>query len=243
MKIRIKREKNGNKDIQEFDVKDNQTLLNALIQIKEDQDNTLAFRCGCKSGVCGSCAVRVNSTERLACKTYIKDNDLIEPLNNSSVCKDLIIDLEYEQKKLKKTATYLHKKSDEKIGMEDQKKIDIQSNCILCQSCYSSCPVFEVNKDFLGPYALTRALRYIDDKKEADKISIIDQIQNNGIWDCTLCGNCTIVCPQFIDPKSDIMNLRMKSVQNGYEDKSLNMFNNDFNSDINSFTGFDPNGF
>ena len=61
--------------------------LKSLIFIKENIDNSLTFRCGCKSGVCGSCAVRVNGVEKLACKTIIQDGDIIEPLKNREVVK------------------------------------------------------------------------------------------------------------------------------------------------------------
>ena len=128
-----------------------------------------------------------------------------------------------------------------KVAQEDVKKIDLQSNCILCNSCYSSCPVYEVNKEFLGPFALTRAIRYVNDKKLVNKATILDSIQTNGIWDCTLCSACTLVCPQGIDPKADIMQLQNISVQNGY----LNPYtqNLDFNSFEVDFGGFNPNGF
>ncbi|MDD2639902.1 MAG: succinate dehydrogenase, partial [Arcobacteraceae bacterium] len=62
-------------------------------------------------------------------------------------------------------------------------------------------------------------------------------------WDCTLCGNCTMVCPQFIDPKTDILNLRTKSYQNGYTDPNLSM-NTGFDASFgNGDFGFNPNGF
>ena len=54
--------------------------------------------------------------------------------------------------------------------------------------------------------------------------SKIDLIQQNGIWDCTLCGECTAVCPQNIDPKMDIMNLRSKSAKYGYMDPNFGSF-------------------
>ncbi len=241
MKINIKRynpEKNDSQYIEKYDIKHDETILNSLIEVKTKYDNSLSFRCGCKTGVCGSCAIRVNGVERLSCKTHLNENDLIEPLNNSNLIKDLIVDLRHEEKFLKESKTFLNNLSNEKIFKEDEKLIDTQSNCILCQSCFSSCPVYEVNKEFLGPYTLTRALRYVNDKKEAKPKDIIESIQNDGIWDCTLCGNCTIVCPQFIDPKTDIMNLRMKSVQNGYEDKSMQAFGG-----FDPSGGFDPNGF
>ncbi len=71
-------------------------LLQSLIEIKTKNDNSLAFRCGCKSGVCGSCAVRVNGVEKLACKTIINENDLIEPIKNSHIIKDLVVDVSHE---------------------------------------------------------------------------------------------------------------------------------------------------
>ena len=227
--------------VEKFEIKkDNGTVLDALIDIKEHQDSSLTFRCGCSSGVCGSCAIRVNGVEKLACKTTIKEDDLIEPLKYSKVIKDLVIDLSYEKEVLTRPKAYLQDFAKEVITQKDEKAIDRQSNCILCQSCYSSCPVFEVNKDFLGPYALTRVLRYLDDKREHEIKEKIDLIQKNGVWDCTLCGNCTMVCPQYIDPKMDIMNLRTKSFKYGYTDPNAMSFDS-FGG--GSDFGFNPNGF
>lgn len=242
MNIKIQRHniESGNNHIEKFEVVDEKsTVLQTLIDIKAHKDSSLTFRCGCSSGVCGSCAVRVNGVEKLACKTTIKEDDLIEPLKYTKVIKDLVVDLSFEKEILTKPKAFLQEYKEEEITPKDEKAIDRQSNCILCQSCYSSCPVFEVNKDFLGPYALTRVLRYLDDKKEHEEKEKIDLIQTNGIWDCTLCGNCTMVCPQYIDPKMDIMNLRSKSFKYGYTDP--NVMN--FNSFDNNFGGFNPNGF
>ena len=43
------------------------TILDALIQIREDVDGTLSLRCSCRSAICGSCAMRVNGEAGLAC--------------------------------------------------------------------------------------------------------------------------------------------------------------------------------
>lgn len=221
----------------------NTNLLKTLIEIKTQQDSSLTFRCGCKSGVCGSCAVRVNGVERLACKTNIQNGDLIEPIGNSTVIKDLVVDVSHETLLIKKISTFIKVDDNKKnINQEDIKKIDLQSNCILCNSCYSSCPIYDVNKEFLGPFALTRALRYVNDKRLVDKVTILDSIQSSGIWDCTLCSACTLVCPQNIDPKGDIMQLQNISVQFGYS----NPYKQDFGFDANfedDFGGFNPNSF
>ncbi len=216
-------------------------LLEVLFSVKTEQNNSLSFRSGCRSGVCGSCAVVVNGVEKLACKTTIKSDDVIAPLKNSRVIKDLIVDLSNQDKLLLNSKAYLEKKSNLSITIEDEKKIDILTNCVLCNSCFSSCPVYEVNKDFLGPFALARVYRYVNDKKESDIKSKIDTIQFNGIWDCTLCGYCSMVCPAHIDIKNDIMQLRNKSAQLGYNDPNMSISNSGF--DTNLDFGFNPNGF
>ena len=237
---RFNKEKSPQESIDTFEV-ENTNLLKALIEIKTKKDNSLTFRCGCKSGVCGSCAIRVNGVEKLACKTNISQNDLIEALKNSNILKDLVVNVSHETLLIEKTKSYISKIEEFNISQKDIKNIDLQSNCILCNSCYSSCPVYDVNKEFLGPFALTRALRYVNDKKNAHSLDIVDSIQSNGIWDCTLCSACTLVCPQGIDPKADIMQLQNISVQNGYSNPYTQTmdFGMDFNDD---FSGFNPNG-
>lgn len=238
---RFNKENSPQESIDTFEV-ENTNLLKALIEIKTKKDNSLTFRCGCKSGVCGSCAIRVNGVEKLACKTNISQNDLIEALKNSNILKDLVVNVSHETLLIEKTKSYISKIEEFNISQKDIKNIDLQSNCILCNSCYSSCPVYDVNKEFLGPFALTRALRYVNDKKNAHSLDIVDSIQSNGIWDCTLCSACTLVCPQGIDPKADIMQLQNISVQNGYSNPYTQTmdFGMDFNDD---FSGFNPNGF
>lgn len=242
MKINIKRfNQNQENFINQYEVH-NQNLLQSLIEIRNNFDATLTFRCGCKSGVCGSCSVRVNGVEKLACKTKIKKNDLIEPIKNAKVLKDLVVDVSHETLLIKKTNLSINEEYIyNEVNNEDIKSIDLQSNCILCNSCYSACPIYEVNKEFLGPFALTKALRYAKDKKTFNNSLIIDSIQSNGIWDCTLCSSCTLVCPQGIDSKSDIMQLQNLSVQKGYSNPYQQSF--DFNSEFDNFGGFNPNGF
>ena len=244
MKIKIKRfskDKPLENNVNYYNINE-VNLLKALFEIKTTIDSTLTFRCGCKSGVCGSCAVRINGVEKLACKTNIKDGDLIEAIKNSALIKDLVVNVSHETILIKKTSSFIQENQDIKISQKDVSIIDLQSNCILCNACYSSCPVYEVNKEFLGPFALTRALRYINEKKNASGANIVSNIQANGIWDCTLCSACTLVCPQGIDPKADIMQLQNISVQNGYDNPNMQTFAYGTNFD-DDFGGFNPNGF
>jgi len=225
----------------QYPLEKEENLLKTLLQIKTTQNNSLSYRSGCRSGVCGSCAVRVNGVEKLACKTTIKAGDCVEPLKNIPIIKDLVVNLSNQKLSLNMAFANLEEKSDAIITPQDEKSIDLQSNCILCNSCYSSCPIYEVNKEFIGPFALTRAYRYVNDKKENNIQNKIDSVQKNGIWDCTLCGNCNMVCPEHIDIKNDIMMLRNKSAQLGYTDPNIGSFDGGF--DTNLDFGFNPNGF
>jgi len=226
MKIQVKRyvsEAEVKEAILEYEVDlQNATLLEVLQEIKTKQDASLSFSSGCRSSVCGSCSVRVNGREVLACSYKVQEGDLVEPLQNVPVLRDLVVDMSrayaFNAKAKAWQSVLSHGVS---LTPEDEKRNEIQSDCILCGSCYSACPVYNVNEEFLGPFALTRVWRYVSDKREDDNSAKLAVIQTSGVWDCTLCNACTIVCPQNISSKSDIEKLRSKSVMEGYEDPSF----------------------
>jgi len=227
MKISIKR-KNGFVDF-EVDAQE-VTLLEVLNKIKATIDNSLTYSSGCRSSVCGSCAVRVNETEVLACAYKVQEGDKIEPLNNVKVIRDLVVNMDRAYETNKKAKGWLAEFNPSAvISLEDEKINELQSDCILCGSCYSACPVYAVNGEFLGPFALTRVWKYVSDKREQNTQEKIDTIQTNGVWDCTLCNNCTVVCPQGISSKADIEKLRMRSTMAGYSDPNFaNSFDGGF---------------
>jgi len=212
------------------------TLLNALTHIKATTDATLTFTAGCRASVCGTCAVRINGKEQLACAYKLKDGDRVEPLHYHPVLRDLKVDKNKAKETLVKSTAWVQRFLEASLTHKDEKHTETQTDCILCDSCYSACPVYAVNPDFLGPFALTRAYRYSTDKREGHPKAIIDNIQTNGVWDCTLCGECTAVCPKGIDPKMDITLLRSDSVTHGYTDPSFS--NQSFGTPD---FGFDPN--
>jgi fumarate reductase iron-sulfur subunit len=224
-----------------YEVPEGLMLLEALMQIKSTIDASLTFRAGCRSGVCGTCAVRVNDREVLACSYRVQEGDRVTPLQFHPVIRDLVVDKTQAGATLRTAQTWLHTPRSRALTIDEEKRTERQSDCILCSACYSSCPVLAVNPDFVGPFALTRLYRYTEDPREADPQSAIDAVQTNGVWDCTLCGECTAVCPQGIDPKMDITMLRSTSVQMGHSDPGLAQ--GGFGTpDFGGGFGFDPNG-
>ena len=138
------------------------------------------------------------------------------------VLRDLVVDMDKAYSFNTKAKAWQNSLTPNKtLTLQDEKRNEVQSDCILCGSCYSACPVFSVNSEFKGPFALTRVWRYVSDKREDDTASKIKEIQTNGIWDCTLCNECTIVCPQGISSKADIEKLRFTSTTQGYSDPNF----------------------
>lgn len=226
MKIKIKRYTSEPEIREEFvdylvDL-DHVTLLSVLNAVKTKQDSTLTYASGCGSSVCGSCAVRVNGTEVLACAYKPNDGDVVEPLRNMPVIRDLVVDNEKALNFNSVAHAWSSKNSDNiAVTPENEKVNEVQSDCILCGACYSACPVYAVNGEFIGPFALTRSWRYVSDVREQDAQEKIEVIQTNGIWDCTLCNECVPVCPQGIAPKQDIQMLRGKSGILGFTDPNM----------------------
>ena len=208
------------------------TLLEALSYIKTQLDNTLVFSSGCRSSVCGSCSMRVNEREVLACAYKLQDGDSVEPLRNVPVIRDLVVDMDKSYAFNAKAKAWISTDAKEIVlNHEDERVNEIQSDCILCGSCYSACPVYSVNGEFLGPFALTRVWKYVSDKRENDAQAKVTDIQTNGVWDCTLCNECSLVCPQNISSRADIEKLRMKSAQYGFMDPSFGSFGGGFGFD------------
>jgi fumarate reductase iron-sulfur subunit len=216
----------------------NYTLLEALQNIKSTVDNTLTFSSGCRSSVCGSCAMRVNEQEVLACAYKIQDGDRVEPLNNMPLIRDLVVDMDTSLQTNANAKAWITQFMQTPLTHEDEKINEVQSDCILCGSCYSSCPVYAVNGEFLGPFALTRVWKYVSDKREGEAKGKIDTVQTNGIWDCTLCNNCTVVCPQNISSKADIEKLRAKSAQYGHMDPNFGSFGGGFGGGFDGSPSF-----
>jgi len=212
------------------------TVLDALHKIKDEQDGTLSFRRSCRSAICGSCAVKINGTPKLACKTQVipefekHSTVIIESLSSLPVIKDLVVDFDAFWHKIHKIEPYLNPKEDDKdlkdkdgwwiIKKEDALKTDDASNCIACGCCYSSCNTMDADREFLGPAALTKAWRFIGDIREGKTRRLSKISDEHGIWSCSRCIECTEVCPKDVRPLTAIENLRSEAIKKGITDNA-----------------------
>jgi succinate dehydrogenase / fumarate reductase iron-sulfur subunit len=225
--LRIERfdpEKDQQPYVQAFEVEVQPTdrVLDALMEVKRRHDGTLAFRKSCAHGVCGSDAMLINGVERLACKTLIQDVTAggsttidVAPLRSMPVQRDLMVDQSgfFDAYRRVKPFLMTDRKPDEKEyrqSPEERARFDDATNCILCASCYSACPVVrEKNPDFVGPAASVQAARFVLDSRDdgvANRMDVLDA--PNGVWACENHFDCTKVCPRGIKVTKNINALK-----------------------------------
>ena len=195
----------------EYDFPEGATLLDCMNEIKWTQDGTLAYRMSCRSAICGSCAVKANGHAVLACQRQaahlMKDGTLtVEPLGNMKQLKDLVVDFTPFWDKIDKVKPYLKNASrppekERTQSPEEFRKIDDASTCIMCGACYSDCNVLEVDDRFLGPAALGKAQRFVEDSRDGSTKERIKELSAvGGMWDCTHCAECVERCPKPAEP-------------------------------------------
>lgn len=184
-------------------------VLGALTYINEEYGANIAFRSSCRTGQCGSCAVVMNGRPGLACRTVAKDGMVIEPLKNTSLIKDLVVDIKPIYDRIKTLRPYLHRGSatqkEGKIDRISLKKTIFRElkDCIECFSCLSGCPVKESDPDYAGPSLMRLISRFELDPR--DKLGRFPIALSEGIYKCTTCGKCSVVCPEGFRIHEDVI--------------------------------------
>lgn len=187
-------------DWQEFQVSipEEAYVLDAL-EAAWRQDSSLMFRHACHHASCGSCGMRIQGREALACITpafdVIRRGVIrLEPLRNFPIIGDLVVDMSLLAQKLERVGAHV---------IADDKAVGRFESCIECGLCISACPVAATSSQYLGPAVLAAAKRNIGDP---DVRSLVEG--QNGVWRCHSAFECTEVCPAGVEPATAIMSLR-----------------------------------
>ncbi|MCE2971076.1 MAG: succinate dehydrogenase iron-sulfur subunit [Burkholderiales bacterium] len=185
-------------------------LLDVLMRIKADVDDTLSFRRSCREGVCGSDAMNVNGKNRLACITNLnelKEPIFLRPLPGLPVVRDLIVDMSQFFKQYHSIKPYLINDTPppEKERLQspaEREELNGLYECILCACCSTSCPSFWWNPDkFVGPAGLLQAYRFIADSRDQATGERLDNLMDPyRLFRCHTIMNCVDVCPKELNP-------------------------------------------
>jgi succinate dehydrogenase / fumarate reductase iron-sulfur subunit len=212
VKLRVRRfnpETDAESRIETYDVpaEPMDRVLDLLHWVKWNVDGSLTFRRSCAHGVCGSDAMLINGTNRLACKVLVRevgDQITVEPLRGLPVAKDLLVDMEPFFASYREVLPYLINDqpvpdTERRQSQADRERFDDTTKCILCAACTTSCPVFWADDAYFGPAAIVNAHRFIFDSRDlgtAQRLTVLND--KEGVWRCRTTFNCTDACPRGI---------------------------------------------
>jgi fumarate reductase iron-sulfur subunit len=208
---------------QEFDVplRENWVVLDALNYVKDQVDGSLSYRWSCRMGICGSCGMMVNGEPALTCATFLVDHApgpiRVEPLAHFPVVRDLIVDIGDFMEKLPQVSPWIIRRADLPVDegeyLQTPEELDEYkrySMCINCMLCYSACPVYGLDPEFIGPAAIALAQRYnLDSRDDGAAHRLEALIHPDGLWACTFVGECTTACPKDVDPAGAIQRYKL----------------------------------
>ncbi|UCF97389.1 MAG: succinate dehydrogenase/fumarate reductase iron-sulfur subunit [Spirochaetaceae bacterium] len=224
--FRIFRYRPGNSESGRFEeaklsVKPSTTVLDVLEELR-GKDPTLLYRHSCHHGSCGTCACRINGSERLACLTRVHDLGTtvvtVEPLRKLGKLGDLLVDwtdffLEYPAEWQTLRHSEAHPEARPPQELSGYSRLE---NCIECGACVSACPV----EDFFGPAVLAALNRERYNRERSDQEpgdtpererSLLEMAAHErGVENCRRALECSRVCPTAVYPARHIEELRKK---------------------------------
>lgn len=204
---------------------DGMTVLDALFTVLEKTDGSLAFRFSCREGICGACAMFINGSYRLACETQVARllreghrEVHVMPLPHLPVIRDLVVDMTRFWECYEAIAPWIVTRSadpdkERPQSPEERKLIDEYVGCVLCGSCFSSCPSVWTGKEYLGPAAMMKTFRWVADTRDEahdERLGLV--AHEKGAWRCHTIFNCVEACPKKINQTSAIQGLKGRTV-------------------------------
>jgi succinate dehydrogenase / fumarate reductase iron-sulfur subunit len=194
------------------------SVLEALLEIRDTQDPSLSFRYSCRESVCGSCGMVINGGVGLACRTLVENFGegpvVIEPLPNLEIQKDLMVDMEPFWQAYRMIEPYLQPAGEKpengyRVFEKDLEAVFRTTTCILCACCYGACPVVARDGRYLGPAALAKLYRFVKDPRDSRPYAVLKRVDTpTGIWGCDTVFRCNKFCPKEVQPAHGIEGLR-----------------------------------
>jgi succinate dehydrogenase/fumarate reductase iron-sulfur protein len=181
----------------------NMRIMDALDYIYETLAVDLGYRWLCGSKKCGTCALKVNGSPKLACWDEAEPEMTLEPLDNMPVLRDLAISRDGYEARLRSIQPLLVREKEypgfpEPLKGTDMAPMSHLRECIQCLACQSVCPVLQQpDNSFAGPAVLVALSEVAQDPRdEGDRGHIAVQVAS--VFQCVSCYECERVCPSEI---------------------------------------------
>jgi succinate dehydrogenase / fumarate reductase iron-sulfur subunit len=219
--LRVSRSRQGDGkphfDRFEVEAEPGATLLDALLSVRRLRDASLVVRHSCMHASCGTCGVRVNGREALACDTRVADLPsgrpiTVEPLRNQRVVADLATDMVDFYARFEPAGMPLVRASEacpKAVPPSGIKAFGRFENCIECGLCLSACPISQADRAYIGPAGLAAAARAGAEPRGVDLgPALALAAEPDSVWRCRDAMACTAVCPSAVEPARALLTLR-----------------------------------
>ncbi len=195
-------------------VNEDMSVLDALEKIRLEQDTTLLYRHSCHHSSCGTCACKINGTERLTCVTKVlalaTDVITLEPLAGFLPISDLVVDMTGFYDEISEDWDYLRESENVASAAlpDDVASFCRLESCLECGSCVSACPAAHADSPFMGPAALA-ALNNERHKSPSSSKKLLELAggERGERW-CERAIECSRVCPTKVAPARHIADIR-----------------------------------
>ena len=174
---------------------------------------SLGLRHSCFHASCGTCGVRVNGREGLACVTQLSairrhgdgrtDREPAGARTTSSSTWRRSPTASSPPHPIVRSSEFLEE-AEPPDGIERHERFE---DCIECGLCLSACPVAATDDTYVGPAALAYAQRMLEERERCRpaKRSWTGPTETRAAWRCHAAFECTEACPSDVRPAQRIM--------------------------------------
>ena len=189
----------------------------SVVTLLEKLDNPIEFSCSCLQGICGACAMVINSQPKLACKCFVNEERMvieydeitIEPLSKFPLVKDLKVDRSVLFDVMNDCELWLESDSADSTDLEFEYEMSL---CLMCGCCTEVCPNYKAG-DFAGAQLAVSASKLVNLESDEKHLKSMKKKYKKRFFNhCVKSTSCEDVCPMGIPTQSAISKMNRKSV-------------------------------